>query len=189
MSISLERLVQVARPLIVIYSSRRWNSQFGLSLERVQKLHSLLQMAPRNLLWMLWFLKVYPTEGQASGIFSPVSEKTFRARVRSALTLCKELLPKVSLKTDHQLHLCYLHVKRLKFSDRWIDWDMVCPSCVADGCDFAIQEPSHQPQRVRKRFFAKKTFSPVPVCHTRGVRKVPDKLSKIFVFAVRTRDG
>ena len=37
---------------------------------------------------------------------------------------------------------------------------MVCPSCVADGCDFAIQEPSNQPQRVRKRFFAMKTGGP-----------------------------
>ena len=37
---------------------------------------------------------------------------------------------------------------------------MVCPSCVADGSDYAIFEPRNQPQRVRKRFFAKKTGGP-----------------------------
>ena len=37
---------------------------------------------------------------------------------------------------------------------------MICPSCVADGSDYAIQEPTNQPQRVRKRFFAKKTGGP-----------------------------
>ena len=43
---------------------------------------------------------------------------------------------------------------------RWEDWDLICPSCVADGTDYAIFEPQNQPQRVRKRFFAKKTGGP-----------------------------
>ena len=110
--ISRERLILIAHPLVVKFTERRWSSQFGLSLERVRTVQFLTSAPPRGLLWLMWYLKTYPTESQAASTLG-VSERTFRTRVRRSLAVLLELLPEVRgtslmnvglLRSDEFLH-------------------------------------------------------------------------------------
>jgi hypothetical protein len=77
-------------------SDRQFVSLFGVSIEDFEILlifgHDL---PPRDVLWMLYFLKNYPTE-EVGGTWARVSAKTWRTRVCEMAKLLSDALPPVS---------------------------------------------------------------------------------------------
>ena len=64
---------------------RRWRSHFGCSPEICSKLWLILakcdQVSMKSLLWVLFFLKTYPTESEACSRVGGIDEKAWREKI------------------------------------------------------------------------------------------------------------
>jgi hypothetical protein len=88
-------------------SNRLTKSLFGVSLEDFSVLLSFgEELVPMEVLWLLYYLKNYPTE-DVGGAWARVSPKTWRTRVMRTAQLLSDCLP--SVRRPNSERSWYLH--------------------------------------------------------------------------------
>lgn len=166
----LQRLKCQAKELVPHYSKRKWNATFGLSIERVLSLDLLTEgKITQQLLWLLLWLKLYPTFDVCSNI-TKIDVKTFKKGLELAKEKLEKTLPEVCLSF---FFFFIANSKQLDFSERWRNWKVVSPSAIFDGAECPIKEPVNMSFTNRKQFYSRK-------CKGAGLK---------YIFAVHVETG